>query len=820
MFRHYLSTAFHNLGRHRLATLTHILGLAFGLACFVLSFTFIASLRQGEPRLPNADHTYLLTQELLIHNAAKVLPPSVSVTLAAYDYLKADFPSLTVARVIPSGLYAGGRVSIISGEQGGFVTDVFVDPAFLKILHPQVLAGDPNDLFKGNSGAVITESAALRIFGTRAVLGRRFSFRSKIPSAITAVIADVPQPSHLGPSDRAIVRFDMLSPLDIRMFAGAASDWTQYGSFTYVVLPADGSLSLAALRASLATFGARHMPQSVGRSSFDLVPIARVRQSVMDAQFADTGVSVVTSLYTLDALVLIVACFNYANLATALALRRTREVALRKIVGAKRGQLVVQCLVEAGIIGVVALLVAIAVTLALIPVSNAVLTHTALQPSAFLDPRMWLFLAALVFGVVLLGGVYPAWTLSRLQPVRALRASSGRAGAGRYVPKVLIGLQFLAAGFLLVMLLVVQGQNRQMRRTLVDIARNPTLVVTTSLGETATDLKTLRTRLLESPAVESVSAADEIPWDGCCWVFVVSHSQDPAAKAAQSAGNRIGPDYFRTMGLKLLAGRTFRADSEDEMRDDDYLGKRTLNTVIDRELAQELGYRNPSDALGAVIYRQPYLPRMSLRVIGVVENAPSRLTDTVGSKSDLYFYAPESAGFTLVRFRPEQLGAALAHLEKTWKQLAPGVPLERSFLDQKFESAYTNFGIVSSVATALTLCALVIALMGLFGMAVQATNGRLREIGVRKTLGAKSRQIFALLLLDFAKPVAVANLIAWPFAALAAHAYLKQFYTPMHLSPLLYLASLGVTVLIACGVVCGQSWRAARAQPADVLRYE
>jgi putative ABC transport system permease protein len=220
-------------------------------------------------------------------------------------------------------------------------------------------------------------------------------------------------------------------------------------------------------------------------------------------------------------------------------------------------------------------------------------------------------------------------------------------------------------------------------------------------------------------------------------------------KAVQSAGNRVGLDYFRTVGLQLLAGRTFRADSGDEILDEDYGGRRTLNVVI---------------------YRQPYLPRLTLRVIGVVESAASRLTDDVGSRSDRYLFSPKSADFAIVRFHPDQIDAAVAHLEKSWKALAPGVPLERSFMDQKFEHAYANFGTISAVATALTVCAFIIALMGLFGMAAQVTNGRLREIGVRKTLGAKSRQIFTLLLLDFAKPVIVANLIAWPFATIAAHA--------------------------------------------------
>jgi putative ABC transport system permease protein len=820
MFWHYLTTTLHNLRRHRLATLTHLLGLALGLACFVVSFTFIDSLHQGEPHLATADRTYVLTQDLLIHNAGKVIPASPYVTLAAYEYLKADFPQLeSVARVAPPGIQSGGRVTLTSGAQGGFVYDLFVDPNFLKIFHFKVLAGDSNDPFKGGTGTVITESAALRVFGTRNVVGRRFMFSSKYPGVVTAVIADVTQPSHLGDSERATLRFDMLSPMNPGIFGLGTPDWTSPAAFIYLVLPANGSLSIEALRASLRTFGERHMPASTGRSNFDVVPVSQVRQLMLDRGFADTGLSIVTSLYTLDALVLIVACFNYANLSTALALRRTREIALRKIVGAKRRQLVLQCMLEAGIVGVVALIVAVVLTLALIPVFNSLLTQS-LQPAAFAQPRMWLFLAGLVFAVVALGGVYPAFVLSRLRPVLALRATSSRAGAGRYVPTALIGLQFMAAGFLIVMVLVVQGQNQMMRGALVGIARNPAIVVTTSISDTPIDMQTLRTRLLESPAVESVSSTDTIPWGNCCWVFIVSHSTDPAMKAVQAAGNRIGPDYFQTAGLKLLAGRTFRTASEDEMTLDDFAGKRTVNVIIDRDLSEQLGYGSPAAAVGAIIYRQPYLPRLTLRIIGVVESAANRLTDAVGSRSDVYLFAPKFSSYAVIRFHPDRVADAVAHLEKTWKALAPGVPLERRFVDQLFEDSYETFGTISSVATGLTVCAFVIALMGLFGMAVQVTNGRLREIGIRKTLGAKSRQILKLLLLDFAEPVVIANLIAWPFAYFAARAYLSMFFTPMRLSPLVFLASLVTTVLIACVVVGGQSLRAARAQPADVLRYE
>ena len=818
MFRHYLKTALNNLRRHRLATATHVLGLALGLACFVVTFTFIDSLKHGEPRMPNADRIYVLTQALWIRNAARVLPANPFAPLPAADYIKTDFPQLeTVARAVPAGFAGGGRLALSSGDKGGFIYDAFVDPDFLKIFHFKFLAGDADSAFKSKDGCVITERAALRIFGTRAVLGRHVLFESKNPGVITGVIADVPQPSHIGDSDRAAMRFDVLSKLDPAMFGAVATDWTSPMAYTYVVLPANRSWSLASLRAGLKAFSDRHMDKRVGRSTFDAIPISAVRLTWMNAAVSTTGFSITTTLYVLDALVLVVACFNYANLATALALRRTREIALRKIVGAQRRQLVMQCLFEAAIVGLVALILAVIAALALIPAVNTLLTQT-LQPTAFVQPRMWLFLAGLVLGVTLLAGMYPAWALSRLEPVKGLRGSSR--STGRLVPRILIGLQFAAAGFLIVMVLIVQGQNRLMQHALVGIAKNPEIVVTTNVVDTALPIKTLLTRLAESPAVESVSSTSTIPWsNNCCWIWIVSHSPDPAAKAVQTSGIQVGPDYFKTVGLELLAGRSFRADSADEVTFDDW-GSRAVDVIIDRELAQQLGYREPSAAIGATIYRPTYPPVVTLRVIGVVENANSRLTDFVGSRSSLYLDMPAQATYAIVRFKPQAVAAAVAHIQTTWKALAPTVPLEYRFTDQLFADGYAAFTTISSVATGLTVFAFVIALMGLFGMAVQVTNGRLREIGVRKTLGAKPRQILTLLLVDFSKPVVIANVIAWPFAYLAARVYLSLFMERGPISPLAFVLSLVATVVIACLVILGQAVRAARAEPATVLRYE
>ncbi|MGH8220608.1 MAG: ABC transporter permease [Steroidobacteraceae bacterium] len=824
MLGHYLRTIAHNLAHSKLVTLMHIVGLGVGLACFIVTFVFIQELRTSDTQFRASGRIYAITQEMWMGTAANpVVPASPGVTPVAAPYIRTDFPQLeAVARAVRFGLPGSGRVAVSSGGHNLFLYDVMVDPDFFRIFNLPFVAGDRAAALAGSDGAIITEAAARRVFGATNVLGRRLLIDNQTWITIKAVIAGVPQPSHMGDAEQSILRFDILTRLTPKALGRAATDWDENNSFTYVLLPKHG-FTAQQLRAGLRDFSARHMPRAQGHSLFGVVPVSSIQLSALAGEIGDSGISVVASLALLDALVLLVACFNYASLATAVALRRGREIALRKIVGANRGQLVLQCLLEAAAVSVLAVALAFVLVLAATPLLDTVLL-LKLQLSQLARPGFWLFLVSLIALTTVLAGAYPALILSRLSPAQALRSDSPRTGS-RWAFKTLVGAQFAAAGFLMVMVLVVRDQNELMGKSLPALMRNPTVVITTDLLSTKVNEKTLRSELERSPYIRSVGTTNTIPWGGgCCWLFNVTRSPSPGQREIQVAANRVGYDFFETIGLKLLAGRAFdrnRADEADRARAF-YSSAGEIKVIIDESLAAKFGWSDPGEAVGKTVYRAPLFGAFTtpLRIIGVVDNGAPRLTTVGATDSNLYLLMPSLAGYPIVRIDPQHIRAALAHIESSWHVLAPTVPLEWRFSDELFGEAFETFTAVSAVMTGLAAFAFAIALIGLAGMALHVTNSRLHELGIRKTLGATPRQVIELLLLDFAAPVAIANLITWPFAWLAARAYLSLFLARIDLTPVVFIASLAATVAIACLAVGGQALRASRVEPATALRYQ
>ena len=824
MLGHYLRTIALNLARSKLVTLMHIAGLGVGLACFIVTFVFIQELRTSDMQWSNSGRIYAITQQLWMGSAANSInPPNPGVAPVAAPYLRTDFPQLeAVARAIPGTVFGPGRVPVSSGDRNLFLYQYMIDPDFLKIFKLRFVAGDQATALASAGDAIITAAAARRAFGTTNALGKRLLINNKQWITIKAVIAGVPQPSHMGDSGQSRLRFDILTRMLPENIISAGNDWDEVNSFTYVLLPANGRFTVQQLREGLRGFSARHMPRAQGHSVFDAVPVSSIRLSALNTEGV-SGTSLIATLTLLDALVLVVACFNYASLATAVALRRGREVALRKIVGANRRQIVLQSLFEAAAVGLLSVMLAFVLVLAATPLLDTVLPLD-LQLSQLARPGFWLFAVLLVAATTVLSGAYPALVLSRLRPAQAMRPDSAPT-ARRWAFKLLVVGQFAAAGFLIVMVLVVRDQNGLMGAELPALVRNPTVVITTSLFGSGVDPKTLRSQLVQSPYVRSVSTADTIPWDirGCCWLFNVARSPESAQHQIRVAAHRVGYDYFETIGSSLLAGRLFDRDRAD-VADPQQAWNRggDLKVIIDRRLAAKLGWSNPIEAVGKTFYR-PALwggSTTPIRIIGVVENGAPRLTSSADTESNLYLLMPTIAGFPIIRVDPQHIPAAVRHIESTWHELAPTLPLEWRFTDQLFGDAFQTFSTVSNVITGLAAFAFAIALIGLAGMALHVTNGRLREVGVRKTLGAKPRQIIELLLLDFATPVAIANLIAWPFAWLAARAYLSQFLTRIDLTPVAFIVSLIATVAIACLAVGSQAIRASRVEPAVVLRYQ
>jgi putative ABC transport system permease protein len=825
VLKHYVVTALRNFWRFRVTTTVNVVGLALGLVCFIATYVFLDGLLKSDMQYPKAARIYAMTQEMWTSPTERMIPAFPQVAAPAAKYLKADFPSLeAVARALTMGALAAA-----SDDRKLNLFVAAVDPEFLQIFDMPFVAGNASTTLAAPHSIVLTESAARRLFGTASAVGRRVILQNNVEATVTGVLGPLPEPSHLGDTASASLRFDALIPTDlVRSFQinsifGVPSDsepeiWGNDTFFTYVLLPADGSVTAQQFLRGLETFGARHVPKNQLVSVFGAVPISHVALSLMQALFGGGNISVTTSVFLLDALILAIACLNYANLAVAIATTRAKEIGMRKVLGASRLHLIGQHVMEAALLGLTALLVVlIGVASAIAPLNNSLGIHLTL--SSFANPALWQLVVLLLASVCIIGGAFPAIVLSRVRPVQSLRADSIRAGP-RFVPTLLVGIQFVAASFLLVIALLMVNQNHVLQRSGSTDGRDPVVVITNDTGQLRVDFDTLRTELLRHPGIKSVSATLRPPWQPGGWHFMLRRNNAVMTGPITTILDQVAYDFFPTFDIKLLAGRTFDREHGDEYIIGTLYGPapKTPHVILDRSLASQLGWTNPNDAIGKTIdhWLPGDAPTYPLQVIGVVENGYPRLIGP-NTDSNMYLLSPDDARVPAIRVARNDIKNAIAHMETVWERLAPKAPLGWQFTDELFGQAYATFSRISNVLAGLAGFAFVIALMGLFGMAMHVTSRRRKEIGIRKTLGASAPRVVFMLLRDFARPVVWANLVAWPLAFLAGRVYLNLFVERAPLSAWPFLVSLVVTVLIACLSVGAQALRAAAVRPGQVL---
>jgi len=746
---------------------------------------------------------------------------------------------------------------VASGANAVRLFGVAVDPEFLDIFDLPFVAGDARSALASPRSVVLTRASAARLFGAENPIGKTLVLGNKVDATVTGVIDAIAEPSQFGRSANAQLPFELLASRDVYEavranpfgFPGGAAPpgiaWFMFGTYTYVYLPADGGLSAAAFAAQLRDFGARHVPAELARNqdmTFGLVPARKILGGTRD--FFDTGLSFAAVLLVLGGLVLGVACVNYANLATARAARRVREIGVRKALGASPGQIAAQNLFEAGVLTVAALVVALAAFVLAQPLVKDLL-GAELGATFFSRLDVWPALTALVLAVTLAAGAYPALVLSRVRPVSAIAASQARLGSPLF-STLLVGAQFAVASFLLIALTVISMQNAEMRRNALSAIADPLVVIENPTGQTKVAVATLRERLTAVPQVRGVTEVQSTPWESLM-ITGVKASPDPESPQRLSVTRQVGFDFFDVFNVPLLAGRVFDREHAEDVpgtggpaaafgpppgAQSSGEAPPPQNIIVDRAFVAALGFGTPEEAVDRIVYRPapqflsasparaapPAPPPM--RIIGVVEDRSFSFFKTPDNTAGAMYTLQADLPVTIARVAAVDVERGLAGVDAAWKQLAPNVAINRRFLDEIFERAYSNYVRINHLFGTLSVMAFAICLAGLFGMAIFVAGRRRREIGVRKTLGATTRQMVVLLLAGFSWPVLIANVIAWPAGFLAARMYLNQFPQSIPLTPVPFVLSVVITVAIAWLAVVGQTLRAARTTPAEVLRNE
>lgn len=795
---------YRSLTRHKLYAALNIGGLAVGIAVFLILGLYVRFETSFEKWLPRHDGIYLMQTDWKSVDSPFVgtYPSTMGGLL---EQLKEDFPSLVGTRI------NGGEASGTVIRDGSATTEdvARVDADFFKVFDLPMVAGDKATALADPTSIIISRSAARRYFGEGNPIGRTMTLAFEKPGRyrVTGVFEDLPRNTDL--------KFSIVA----RQGRDASDWWYHWGSsslFTY--LRFDNLVDAKAFEQRMPAFvrrrGAADMgPDVANQIGLALLPIVQAHLEPEGKASAAKKLTIVT-LGTVGVLTLLIAIVNYVNLATARAGLRAREVAMRKVLGADWGMLVRQFLGEAMVTVAIAAVAGLALTELGLPLINAAGGLALAIPYRLVVP----LLVVLTVVVGMLAGFYPALLLARSPASQVLSSarSPGGGQAGARVREALVVFQFALAIAFIVGTLVLVAQTRHVRSTDLGFRRDGLLVLA---GLSDDSLDTGRRRamldaLRRLPGVGAVTTANSAVGNNGSNNF---DNVDVPGKPKPGPSLRsieVGRDFFRTYGARLIAGRLF--DDAHPADDTSALAKgSTRNIVINRLAVAKLGYASPQDAVGKTVGGGT-----KRTIIGVVDQLrfySPRLPDD----PTYYVYYGDVSPYPIITLRfTGETQTVVAAAKTLWQRMAPLIPFNAKTGVQALATFYEAderatrlFGIGAGLAV-------MIGCVGLWGLASFNTARRIKEIGIRKTLGASSADIVKLLVGQFLRPVLIANLVAWPLAFVAMRTWLAGFDDRIALSPLYFIGASLLATVIAVLTVLGQSLRASRAAPAWALRHE
>lgn len=799
-----LISYYRSLTRHKLFAALNIGGLALGIAVFLVLYLFVRFETGFDRWIPGADRLYMIQETY--HMPGYPETPSPYTMGAELEHLRTDYPQLVGTRFWPlGGIVRQGAVS--SSEEL-----TAVDPNYFQLMPLPVLAGDPTRALSDPDTMVITQRAATTYFGSGSPLGRTLAIvigDKTYSYRVGAVVAD-------NRKDQSYTS-EIYVPMNRARFA---SEWFDHWGSTSLttLLRFPDATAAKAFEGELHRFAERRVfGDNIKKGEWE----QSLRPLTAHHLFDPADSAVVTTLGAVGALTLLIAIVNYINLATARAGLRAREVAVRKVLGGTRRALVQQFLTEAVATVALAALIGLALAELALPFLNSLggLNLTIHYGGANSIVPALVLLVLLVGGIA---GLYPAAVLAGFRPAAVL-ASARAPGGGKAGARLRAGLvivQFAIAIAFAIGTTVMLAQTAHVRAADLGFPRDGLYVVRSfysdSLGK---DQKAALLRAFAAvPGVKGVTSAQNAPGDQ----NMTNHSTmfQPGKEATIKPSLmqvQVGDDYFGTFGARLIAGRVFdRAHPGDDFALRTKGSQTPYSVVLNRDAVAKLGFRSPQDAIG-----KPLDGNGAMTVIGVVDNLRFRgPREPVGGVVYNFSSFAFGGAFATVRYTGDPRATADA-IEAAWKRIAPAEPFSgRTVEENLYKRYYEQDTQRTRLFTMGAVLAIGIGCIGLYGLAAFDTTRRIKEIGIRKALGASTADVLQLLVTRFLRPVLLANLIAWPLAWVAMQRWLTTFDDRIGLSPAYFLIASAIAVLIAVATVIGQSWRVARAEPARALRYE
>jgi putative ABC transport system permease protein len=807
MFRSYLKIAYRNFFRHKAFSLINIAGLSLGLTACLLIGLFVYDELQYDRFIPEGDRVYRIYNDLTNTEGREIMastPPMFAVAL------QQNFPevetTVRVLNIFAKDLVEAGNKKLYAA--GGIVAD----STFFEIFPLRFLSGSPEKALSDPTSIVISDKFAASLFGKADPVGKAVAV-NKQRFLVKGVFASN-RKFHLPVHFILPMASAGISSQNMRSWS-----WQQF--YTYAKLK-EGA-DVPALQARFqATIQDRVHPETK-KNNFHYLPYLQPLREVYlhSASFkfdiATKGnITYIRALSIIAVFILIIACFNFVNLATARSMQRAREVGVRKAIGASRSQLMLQFLVETALLTLISVIYAAALTSLALPALNA-FTGKQIAFKVFTAPAIPLILLGLTVLVGLLAGFYPALILSGSKPVSALQgavANTGKTGTIPWLRHGLIVIQFALSIFLIISAFIVFRQVSFLHNK--DLGFNKEQIMFFPMrGEHMTrNYETFKNELLQAGGITHASIGYGFPGDAVAGDIII------VPKAGKQIPYSVTQlmvdfDYLSTLQVQVVAGRAF---SRDFKTDADQA------FMINETAVRELGYGSPQKALGQPLRWKTWDQAKpdSLRtgkIIGVVQDFHYKsLYDRV-EPTVLLIY-PDAFWKVAVKMKAADVAQAIAHVKQVWNRFAPDYPLEYVFMDENFEQMYRAEDKLKSLLGLFTAVAIFIACLGLFGLAAYAAERRKKEIGIRRVLGADTATIVALLAKEFLLLIFAAALLSFPLAWYAMHQWLQGFAYRIQMPVWVFLAAAGTAVVLALITISYQAIKAATANPVTSLKTE
>lgn len=831
MFRNYLITAWRNIIKNGIFSVINIFGLAIGLMSCILIILFVRQETGFDSWLTDSDRLVRMHTSYSMPNRDKfeTVRSAGSMMPAIRDYAKNEVE--TGVRFIQFG------ITVRKDEDAFAEQATMVDGSFFSLFDLPFVHGSKTSSFNKPMDLIITERLALKYFGRIDVVGETLTIccvaSNTSEVAITGVIKNLPEATHL--NTEMIVR---LQPLLFSEDDGTLHTWTSLNVYTYFKLMPNVTMEQFQQRINYWMDN-----ESPLRDMFDNnetvtdfiqqrlmhVPDLHLNAKRHAGNMGDLtpmgDSNMIRTFIVVAGLVLLIACINFMNLSTAKASKRAREVAMRKVLGASRIQVALQFLGEAIAIVILSLLFALVAVEVVLPFYNELLGKT-LELRLFSDPALLLSLFLVAILVGLGAGMYPALYLSKFLPGQILKSTkSVESKNSTKMRSLLVIFQFSISIILVISTLVVYGQTVFSNNIDVGYQSDNKLVL--NVRPARENLASLKQELLTLPEISSVVYSSESPTqdneNNNYFKLLETHSDGVANEQVLLNYHNMGFGFFEAYKVTPIAGRLFDEDyGSDEINlvpeNSTEPGKGSV--ILNETALKEFGFSNAEQAIGKTLAHE-VRGKQNLTIIGVIPDIYFR-SIKFDVRATAYTLNPTRLRVASLTFSADNVSALLNKIEVIWKRNVPMQPIELEFLSEMMKAQYNDEKTTAQLFLVFSLLAVIIACLGLYGLSAFTVERRTKEIGIRKVMGASVKDIVSLLIWQFSKPVAIANLVAWPIAAYLMLSWLESFpyrINELWLIPICLAVGL-LSLLIAWSTVGGNAAKVARKNPIKALRYE